>query len=308
MKKIILITLLIVLLTTPVLALDEAFYVDLSLERSKWGIIPEKIIVEDFSIRMDFFKEKVYGEQYPETYTFVLLDDSAQQLSKTYTQISFINDHTGIISDTASYTINIPYNEKAVFLDIYNQGKLLTKYKIPNLCNNNYLCDGKENYYSCPTDCDTYAVDNLCIGIHDGKCDPDCNLEEDLDCTCGNNVCDPLEDTYSCATDCGIFDIDVVENLKYETQKKEIEKIKTTKEEIKFTETLAGKKIVEEKKLPSKKIKKKSTLSSTTYLVIVFLIALLILIIVPIVFLVRRKKNKQNINLTTQLTINRCNK
>ncbi len=52
------------------------------------------------------------------------------------------------------------------------------------VCNNNTICesDRKENYINCPLDCPSGGQDNYCDGIEDGRCDPDCAVEEDTDC------------------------------------------------------------------------------------------------------------------------------
>ena len=49
------------------------------------------------------------------------------------------------------------------------------------LCNEDNICDGFENYYTCPLDCDVNAEDDTCITFDDNLCDPDCFY--DVDCT-----------------------------------------------------------------------------------------------------------------------------
>ena len=48
----------------------------------------------------------------------------------------------------------------------------------------NGVCDVMvgENYNTCPQDCQSGSKDGYCDRVIDGKCDPDCKKEEDLDC------------------------------------------------------------------------------------------------------------------------------
>ena len=56
--------------------------------------------------------------------------------------------------------------------------------KIPsNRCNSNNLCEPpRENYKTCPQDCPSGSKDGYCDAVPDGKCDPDCLHNEDIDC------------------------------------------------------------------------------------------------------------------------------
>ena len=54
---------------------------------------------------------------------------------------------------------------------------------VSNRCGNG-LCEPryKENYKTCPDDCPSGSNDAYCDGLTDGRCDPDCTEEEDIDC------------------------------------------------------------------------------------------------------------------------------
>lgn len=71
-----------------------------------------------------------------------------------------------------------------------------------NVCLINGLCEPGENYLTCPKDCSSGSKDNYCDQILDGRCDPDCAKDVDIDCTCGNNVCDEKESATTCPEDC----------------------------------------------------------------------------------------------------------
>lgn len=52
------------------------------------------------------------------------------------------------------------------------------------ICNENGICEPEngENYGTCPQDCPSGSKDNYCDKVEDGICDPDCLIEEDIDC------------------------------------------------------------------------------------------------------------------------------
>lgn len=49
-------------------------------------------------------------------------------------------------------------------------------------CGNDVCNSPKENFGNCPQDCFSGSKDGYCDKVRDGICDPDCRLEEDLDC------------------------------------------------------------------------------------------------------------------------------
>jgi len=114
-----------------------------------------------------------------------------------------------IIADEIRYSDKIPYlpeMEKATVL--YNGAVVFTSGL--GLCNTNGLCEGNENYLSCPKDCPLNEKDGICINKADGVCDPDCLPGYDPDCivtgmhSCGDGICDVEagENFASCPEDC----------------------------------------------------------------------------------------------------------
>ncbi|MCK4491911.1 MAG: hypothetical protein KAU03_04755 [Candidatus Altiarchaeales archaeon] len=75
----------------------------------------------------------------------------------------------------------------------------------PVICGDN-ICEGDENYLNCPQDCPSGGEDGYCDAVDDGRCDPDCRVDIDLDCprTFGNGVCEPGfgENYLTCPKDC----------------------------------------------------------------------------------------------------------
>ena len=53
--------------------------------------------------------------------------------------------------------------------------------KEAKLCGDD-VCDADENYNNCHEDCPSGEKDNYCDKQSDGKCDPDCSKEEDIEC------------------------------------------------------------------------------------------------------------------------------
>jgi len=49
-------------------------------------------------------------------------------------------------------------------------------------CRANKKCDAGESYIFCPEDCQTGSADNVCDGVDDGRCDPDCLKGADPNC------------------------------------------------------------------------------------------------------------------------------
>ena len=56
-------------------------------------------------------------------------------------------------------------------------------------CNHNQICEPGEgeDYIECPEDCPSGGKDDYCDKIEDGKCDPDCSKEQDIDCKSGDS-------------------------------------------------------------------------------------------------------------------------
>ena len=71
-------------------------------------------------------------------------------------------------------------------------------------CSPNGVCeaDKGENYFTCSDDCPSGSSDNVCDMVRDGKCDPDCTKESDLDCYCGDGTCQNFENYKTCPKDC----------------------------------------------------------------------------------------------------------
>lgn len=61
-----------------------------------------------------------------------------------------------------------------------------------------------ENYVNSPEDCPSGSADNLCGGVNDGTCDPDCEKDADVDCLCGDSKCEGSkgESYNTCPQDC----------------------------------------------------------------------------------------------------------
>ena len=98
------------------------------------------------------------------------------------------------------------YNTGAT-VGIFNGNEILSNdLTIIVSCNGNNKCEPElsENYQNCQIDCPSGSKDNLCDLIKDGRCDPDCTREADIDCKCGDGVCEKFENNDTCSIDCKI--------------------------------------------------------------------------------------------------------
>ena len=80
-----------------------------------------------------------------------------------------------------SFGDQIPYNVNMKYLEVWYDDDLLKRFTL-NLCNDNGVCDGNENSFTCLSDCDPLKLDNLCNNEKDGFCDKDCFKGVDSDC------------------------------------------------------------------------------------------------------------------------------
>ncbi|MFH1592711.1 MAG: VCBS repeat-containing protein [Candidatus Woesearchaeota archaeon] len=77
----------------------------------------------------------------------------------------------------------LEYTSNWEMLQVYKNDSLIYEVNISHLlCNENDICDEKENFFSCPQDCSSGSSDNICDGQDDGICDPDCYYSADANC------------------------------------------------------------------------------------------------------------------------------
>ncbi len=120
------------------------------------------------------------------TPNFFLFSDPPQELNET------------------SVLLILPYDPRAKYVKVYHENVEKLSFNLQeSLCNINRVCEGYENYYSCPNDCSLYAEDGVCASVSfDGGCDPDCPANIDLDCSCPDSVCQEWENYKLCQQDC----------------------------------------------------------------------------------------------------------
>lgn len=79
-------------------------------------------------------------------------------------------------------TKRLPYFGNEGQIQFLFENEVLFEYDLKNLCNNNNVCDGFENYITCESDCMLSNFDGVCVSDRDNICDPDCSSRVDSDC------------------------------------------------------------------------------------------------------------------------------
>ncbi|MFZ2455491.1 MAG: arrestin C-terminal domain-containing protein [Candidatus Altiarchaeia archaeon] len=115
---------------------------------------------------------------------------------------------TGSIVSTAEFAVETGAQVKLIdvndnVLSIQNIPIIRVNEEIKAECGNG-LCDGGENYQSCPLDCISGGADGSCDAVKDAVCDPDCGRTDDADCVCNNdrNCEKGIESYMNCPLDC----------------------------------------------------------------------------------------------------------
>ncbi|MBW3015260.1 hypothetical protein KY330_02460 [Candidatus Woesearchaeota archaeon] len=104
-------------------------------------------------------------------------DNSEQEISLPF---SIEADQLGIyrLEITAEKEGYRNYNNAIEFSVIEEEPEIT----IIQACNSNLICDGSENYLTCPSECKSGSKDSYCDGVSDDRCDPDCDAVTDPDC------------------------------------------------------------------------------------------------------------------------------
>ena len=185
-----------------VTALEPVYVVDITIERHQIYMEPKVISIDSFDVIAGIPTTQTVYLDKPATYVFKTFNKEDELLAEYFYSQSFIARHTGEIFDIIDFTIALPYSPLVRYLEIFNQDELFLRYELPNFCIKDGICNTPENYYTCQTDCQTFADDGICIPAHEGHCDPDCIGIKDLDCACGDGICQKYESEESCAVDC----------------------------------------------------------------------------------------------------------
>jgi hypothetical protein len=122
---------------------------------------------------------------YPDgNYTFQVLSKNGEILYQKNFEAGFvILSHPPVFVNETIVMFSIPYLPNMQILRLLKGGKVIFEENIGKyFCNQNGKCEGQENFYSCPKDCPSGSKDNVCDALIDGKCDPDCKENVDLDC------------------------------------------------------------------------------------------------------------------------------
>ena len=135
----------------------------------------------------------------PGEYSYVIYDNKGNiALSGNFSvpALEFYNN--------ASVLLKLPYSQEFSKVEIFHGNIKLGEINI-DLCDNDGVCEQKENFLSCPKDCPPGSEDGYCDMVRDRKIDPDCYPGEDPDEYCNyNGKCEPElnESEELCSFDC----------------------------------------------------------------------------------------------------------
>ncbi len=104
------------------------------------------------------------------TYTITLFTSEGRKLYDTHT-----------FMEKGLYQ-KLPYSPETAVITVSKGDKGILTHTL-SFCNSDGLCDGDENHLTCPSDCSMEQKDTLCLPYADSVCDPDCQNQEDTDCT-----------------------------------------------------------------------------------------------------------------------------
>ena len=140
-------------------------------------------------------------------YKIVLSFKDGSKIEQFYNVVFLIAAETETGSDLfeAPYTLlnaEFEYKDDIDKVEIYRKNEIIFQQDLEFLCNSDNLCNNKETSISCPSDCQKSIKDGWCDSLQDNICDPDCQIEADIDCSCGNNICDTNENAENCRADC----------------------------------------------------------------------------------------------------------
>lgn len=129
-----------------------------------------------------------------------MLSREGDVLENYYLTPDFYIPEIGLLTQRIE-TFYLPYHSDVKYLKIfYNGTEKLSMDLEQSLCNNDTICSGFENYFSCPSDCPINATDGICASVSgDGICDPDCYFDDDC---CHNGIIDPNEAGIDCGGIC----------------------------------------------------------------------------------------------------------
>lgn len=118
----------------------------------------------------------------PGDYTLRILDSNGNILINESLGVNFCKmSSPPICYDKTSAYFALEFSENMKVFKLFHEEMEIFQTNII-LCNNDGVCNGFEDFLSCPQDCPLGSNDVICLPDEDGICDPDCGEGVDPDC------------------------------------------------------------------------------------------------------------------------------
>jgi len=165
--------LLVVLMVSALVSAEQIIDISMTVQQDGNASLDEIKLVEG---RPTFYIK-------PGEYSLILTGSSGKIIKRTDLSLDYIiYSDPPIRINTSFLKLKIPYSPEMKQLKFYKKDRLLLSAEI-NFCNSNGKCETEqESFQTCPKDCPLESKDEMCLGLADGVCDPDCASGVDPDC------------------------------------------------------------------------------------------------------------------------------
>ena len=173
-------------------AINESGYANISSVIVTYGeYATQKSSAGEYSLQVRYGDSAVYSTYFNKTGSLIFSDSPGGGSTE---------------EACCDYEFYVPFYNASQIIEVRHGDALVLSASLgAYLCDYDSICDGNEDYLTCPSDCPSGHEDGLCDHARDGLCDPDCFAQYDMDCICGDGACEQTygEDFTTCCQDCG---------------------------------------------------------------------------------------------------------